>query len=75
MTAWTSRLGGHPTAPENLWPEAYNLIPGARQKDTVENGLHNAVCQGSIDLRRAQDIIRSDWYRCYLDLQSGRECR
>jgi len=41
--------GGHPRDPRNLWPEPYNTqidgqTIGARQKDTVENYIHNAIC-------------------------------
>jgi SH3 domain-containing protein len=40
---------GHPWDPRNLWPEPYNTqidgqTIGARQKDTVENYIHNAIC-------------------------------
>ena len=33
-------LGGHPTDPRNLWPENYKTTPNARDKDKVENYLH-----------------------------------
>jgi hypothetical protein len=59
-------LGGNTTDPRNLWPEPYNPSPGARQKDTVENYLHQQVCAGVITLREAQDAIMTDWYRVYL---------
>jgi hypothetical protein len=40
-------LGGHPTSEKNLWPEAYKPKPGAREKDRVENFLHDEVCAGT----------------------------
>jgi hypothetical protein len=55
-------LGGNPVDPENLWPEAYKPMPGAGEKDTVENWLRAQVCAGALSLREAQDQIRTDWY-------------
>ena len=34
----------------NLWPEPYTPIPGAHQKDTIENYLHAQVCKGAMTL-------------------------
>ena len=61
-------LGGHPTDPRNLWPEPYNPKPGARQKDVVENYLHQQVCAGAMTLVQAQRAIASDWYKVYLEV-------
>jgi len=58
-------LGGHPSAPPNLWPEAYTP-PGAYEKDKVENYLHREVCAGRISLTEAQRQIATDWYSVYL---------
>jgi hypothetical protein len=61
-------IGGNPTDPKNLWPEAYDTsIPdgGARYKDRVENYLHRQVCTGNLSLDQAQKEIASDWYRVY----------
>lgn len=55
-------LGGHPTDPKNLWPEAY---PEAREKDRTENFLHLEVCAGVISLKDAQTAIVGDWYAIY----------
>jgi hypothetical protein len=68
-------LGGNPTDPKNLWPEPYSPAPGAKQKDTVENGLHKEVCNGTVSLSRAQEIISTDWYACYLEIQKGSACK
>jgi hypothetical protein len=62
-------LGGSPTDPKNLWPEAYaTSIPdgGAKYKDKVENYLHDEVCSGAMPLADAQQRIATDWYRVYV---------
>ncbi len=61
-------LGGSPTDPKNLWPEAYNTIPGARQKDLVENYLHKQVCAGTMSLSEAQKEISTDWTAVYKEM-------
>jgi hypothetical protein len=58
-------LGGHPMSEQNLWPEPYLPTPGARQKDRVENLLHDAVCRGVLTLQHAQELIVADWYAEY----------
>ncbi len=58
-------IGGSPTDPKNLWPEAYDGVWGARQKDKVENYLHEAVCNGIITLDEAQKEITTDWTKVY----------
>lgn len=62
-------LGGNPTDPKNLWPEAYaTSIPdgGAKSKDKVESYLHEQVCSGAVPLAEAQQMIAADWYRVYV---------
>lgn len=62
-------LGGSPTNARNLWPEAYHAsIPdgGAKNKDLVENYLHDQVCSRAMPLARAQHEIATDWYRVYV---------
>jgi hypothetical protein len=54
-------LGGNPTSPSNLWPEAYLPTPGAHEKDKVENYLHKQVCDGKMTLAAAQKQITSGW--------------
>jgi hypothetical protein len=54
-------LGGHPRSPSNLWPEAYLPVPGAHEKDKVENYLHRQICDGKMTLAAAQKQITSDW--------------
>jgi hypothetical protein len=56
---------------ENLWPELA-VTPdapgqvGFHQKDQLEFYLYHEVCQKTITLQQAQDIIRSDWYAAWL---------
>jgi hypothetical protein len=51
-------LGGALNDARNLWPE-----PGSspNPKDTVENALHRAVCDGQMPLPQAQHIIATSW--------------
>jgi hypothetical protein len=51
-------LGGAPYSPRNLWPER-GAIPNP--KDSVENALNNAVCDGSVSLRAAQHAMANNW--------------
>jgi hypothetical protein len=50
-------LCGHPTDPDNLWPQSHLWPFAAVQKDWVENALHKAVCEGNMDLPTAQRWI------------------
>jgi hypothetical protein len=56
-------LGGSPDSTKNLWPEPHKTSnnEGSFVKDVVENKLKRAVCKGTMTLRRAQHIIRTDW--------------
>src|SRR5262249_3723350 len=74
-------LGGHPRDPRNLWPEMWGTpgepltsrgpfpahLVGAKAKDRVENRLHQEVCEGTLTLKEAQDIIVTDWFKYYRD--------
>ena len=51
-------LGGHPTDPNNLWPQPWIGKCGAHVKDTMENLLHKRVCAGETTLADAQTAIR-----------------
>lgn len=50
----------------NLFPQPYFEVPGAHQKDKLENYLHAQVCAGAMDLEDAQALIRGDWYAQYV---------
>lgn len=63
-------VGGAPRDPANLSPEPYKPVPGAHQKDRVENYLHRQVCGGKMALAKAQNEIRGDWYKIYLQMKS-----
>ncbi len=52
----------------NLWRQPYAPVPGAHQKDLVENWLHRQVCAGNWTLAAAQAAIRKDWYAVYLQM-------
>lgn len=54
---------------ENLWPEPYNPRPGAFEKDKVESYLYHQVRKGNITLQEAQELIRKDWYKLYLQIK------
>lgn len=57
-------LGGAPRDPANLWPEPrYDDGSGytSSDKDTVENALKKAVCNGTVSLADAQNAIMTDW--------------
>jgi hypothetical protein len=54
-------LGGSPTSPLNLWPEAHAGTEGSYVKDGVEDTLNHAVCDGRVKLVPAQQAIAIDW--------------
>jgi hypothetical protein len=49
----------------NLWPESALPKPGFHQKDTLENELHDLVCNGKMKLGTAQRRIARDWLAEY----------
>ncbi len=49
----------------NLWPEAAEPRPGFHEKDKVENYLHAQVCNGTMSMADAQNIIATDWLSVY----------
>lgn len=58
-------LGGNPTDPKNLWPQAYAPTPAAHEKDKVENYLHDQVCAKQLSLIQAQQEIATNWLAVY----------
>jgi len=54
-------LGGHPTDPRNLWPQARSGPDAAVKKDGVENSLHSKVCAGLVTLGAAQATFSGNW--------------
>jgi hypothetical protein len=53
--------GGHPTAIENLWPQAYNDEYDASYKDKCEVATGRAICNGSVKLLEAQQGFKVNW--------------
>ncbi len=49
----------------NLFPEAAEPKPGFKEKDLVENYLHEKVCSGDISLSAAQHAIATNWIAVY----------
>jgi Domain of unknown function DUF11 len=49
----------------NLWPESVANPPAAHQKDRLETVLHKRVCNGAIELDRAQVAIAQNWLAEY----------
>ncbi|MCX5055067.1 hypothetical protein [Streptomyces sp. NBC_00474] len=54
-------LGGAPKDPKNLWPEPRYGNETASNKDSVENKLKKAVCDGTVTLDDARSAIAADW--------------
>jgi len=53
----------------NLFPQPFSPVPGAHEKDTLENWLHGQVCSGRISVAAAQRGIAADWYKLYLQME------
>ena len=49
----------------NLFPESAEPKPGFKEKDLVENYLHQKVCAGDISLSAAQHAIVVNWIAVY----------
>ena len=60
----TPDLGGTGSV-RNLWPQPYSARWNARQKDRLEQRLHQMVCGGRLDLATAQREIAADWIAAY----------
>lgn len=60
-------LGGAPRDPRNLWPQPNTVdLPdgtavGSKEKDDLEDALHDDVCNGSMTLDAAQRAMATDW--------------
>jgi hypothetical protein len=50
---------------KNLWPQPDDPRPGDREKDQLENTLHELVCKDEISLADAQKCIASNWVACW----------
>lgn len=58
----------------NLWAQPYKPVPGAHQKDLVENCMHRLVCEGKLGLAEAQRRLMTDWYAEYQREGNGAKC-
>lgn len=45
--------------------------PGARDKDVLENYLHQQVCSGQMDIGAAQQAISRDWFSAWKQMVSS----
>lgn len=66
----TPDLGGSDSL-RNLWPQPYSARWNAREKDKLEQRLHQMVCSGNIDLATAQHEIAANWIRAYRKYVAG----
>lgn len=66
-------LGGAPRDPRNLWPQpndvtlADGTAIGSKEKDDLEDVLHEKVCAGEMTLSDAQLAIARDWLKAWQD--------
>lgn len=54
-------LGGAPRDPHNLWPEPHAGAKNSYSKDSIENKLKTAVCNGQVTLAAARKAIATNW--------------
>jgi hypothetical protein len=57
-------LGGN-NDEDNLWPQPYDDVAGAEQKDLLERQLRGLVCSHKLGLADAQKAIATDWWKAY----------
>ena len=48
----------------NLWPQLYDGINNAHDKDKLENYLHKQICTNKITIQQAQSCIAKNWIAC-----------
>jgi hypothetical protein len=58
-------VGGAPASVHNLWPEASGTHPGSKDKDRLENLLHDQVCGGRVALADAQRMFEQSWVQAW----------
>jgi len=59
-----SSLGGTNDR-ENLWPLPSSKDFGPAQKKALDEKLHKMVCDGSLDLKQAQEALKKNWVDAY----------
>ncbi len=50
---------------KNLWPQPTEPKPGRLEKDTLEDELHNRICNHTLDIRIAQQEVATNWLAAY----------
>ena len=50
---------------ENLWPQKYDGLNNAHDKDKLEVRLHSLICSNKMTMKDAQTCISKDWVACY----------
>ena len=50
---------------DNLWPQLYDGLNNAHDKDKLEVKLHSLICSNKITMQDAQTCIAKDWIACY----------
>ena len=50
---------------ENLWPLPNSREFGPAQKKALDEALQKKVCDGSIELKTAQDALKKNWMDAY----------
>ena len=58
-------IGGAPQDERNLWPQPRNSEWGADKKDQLEFVLYKMVCANEIPLRKAQQMMATDWINAW----------
>ena len=53
---------------DNIWPEPAEPSPGFRQKDLLENLLHERVCSGKMTLTMARKLITVNWKAAMIEV-------
>jgi hypothetical protein len=54
--------GGAPQDPNNLWPQPWAGLHGARKKDTEEGTIHRHICSDpNFTVEDGLAQIRADW--------------
>jgi hypothetical protein len=52
----------------NLWWQPASPVPGYHQKDLVENWVHKQICEGAMDMTKAQTQLEQDWVVLYREM-------
>jgi hypothetical protein len=58
-------VGGHPTDPQNLWPEPYGVTWGATAKDKLENFAKREVCSNKMTLDEGRALFKVNWIEAF----------